>query len=193
MRIPHTLLVLCVAAPLSLLARDPVLVSEKPGERVEVQNGLVRALILKDSTGFREEYFAWDGSWRLLLRSGNRLRPEPALMSDGQILRIAFTDVAVVHASPDRVVLQLNGAHDGHFVSKTITLDRGDRVLHFVVKDSIPGICELSYLLSTYSYVPDGRLYREYEPLDFVWTPQLRPDSDDVIADHTFRSPAVML
>ena len=29
--------------------------------------------------------------------------------------------------------------------------------------------------------------------LDLTWTPQLRPDPDDVIADHTFRSPAVIV
>jgi len=191
--IPRTIAVLLVASSISLSAQDVVVVTDEPGGSIEFHNGLVRARILRETDGYREEYFAWNGSWRLLLRGGNALRPEPALMSDGRIQPVAFREASLAEVSAERAVLRLSGSGGGHFVSKTITLERGRRFVHCVVKDSVPGVSELSYLLSTYSYLPDGKPFDRYRPLDFVWTPQLRPDSDDVIADHTFRSPAVMV
>ncbi|MGB6122230.1 MAG: hypothetical protein WBG80_09995 [Bacteroidota bacterium] len=193
MNIPRTIVVLLVASSMSLPAQDVVVVADEPGGSIEFNNGLVRTRVLKETGAYREEHSAWNGSWRTLLRGGNALRSEPALMSDGKRQPVAFTKASVAEASPERAVLLLSGSGGGHFISKTITLERGNRFVQCVVKDSVPGISELSYLLSSYSYVPDGKTFDEYRPLDFVWTPQLRPDSDDVIADHTFRSPALMV
>jgi hypothetical protein len=41
--------------------------------------------------------------------------------------------------------------------------------------------------------VPRGKNYSEMQPLDFIWTPNLKPLPGDMIADHVFRSPALML
>jgi hypothetical protein len=178
---------------MSLTAQDVVVDADDPGGSVDINNGLVSIRLLKETGGYREEYSAWNDSWRLLLRGGNPLRAEPALMSNGRLQSLSFTKATVTEASPERAVLLLSGSAGGHFVSKTITLERGKKSVDCIVKDSVVGVSELSYLLSTYSFFPDGKTSDQYRSLDFVWTPQLRPDSDDVIADHTFRSPAVMV
>ena len=193
MKIPRMIVVLLVSSSMSLPAQDVVVVTDDPGGAIEFNNGLVRTRVLKEGGAYREEHSAWNGSWRTLLRGGNALRAEPALMSDGKRWPVAFTRASLAESSPERAVLLLSGSGGGHFITKTITLERGNRFVHCVVKDSVPGISELSYLLSTYSYVPDGKKFDEYRPLDFVWTPQLRPDSDDVIADHTNRSTALIM
>jgi len=157
-----------------------------------VNNGLIRVVLMPEDGGYREEYAAQDRGWRLLLRSGSSLRPEPALKSNGSIVQTSYRNLRILEQSGDRVRVALSAAPPGHALTKSIFVERDRPYVRITVEDRVAGQQELSYLLSTYSFVPDGRMYRDYAPLDFVWTPQLRPDSSDVIADHTFRSPALM-
>src|SRR5207244_2983814 len=86
------------------------------------------------------------------------------------------------------------GARSGvHNWKKIIRMKKGDPFVHISVTDSVSGGTSITYLLSTYSFRPDGKDYVDYKPLDFVFTPQLRPNSDEVIAEHPFRSPAFMV
>ena len=172
-------------ALLTATADSGVSVAQRSDGSVEAFNGLIHLTLVRDQGGFSELVRAGDGT--PVFRSGNALRPDPSLMSDGVDVRVSFTEARVVERNVERAVFVLTGEGGGHFLRKTLTVERGSPVLTVVVRDSVPGMAELSHLLSTYTFVPStGRP-------DFVWTPQLRPDSDDVIADHTFRTPALIL
>jgi hypothetical protein len=154
---------------------------------LEVSNGRVHLRLSREHGSYQELLRAGDGEGIPVFRSGNQLRADPSLMSDGAEVALKLSEVRVMEESAERAVVVLTGEGGGHFVRKTLTLERGSPALQVVVRDSVPGVAELSYLLSTYTYLPcEGRP-------DFVWTPQLRPDVDDVIADHTFRTPALIL
>ncbi|MDZ7313008.1 MAG: hypothetical protein ONB45_17210 [candidate division KSB1 bacterium] len=149
---------------------------------------------LENREGYYQEfYFAKNSDWHLLLESGNRLRLEPALKCDGHLLPFAFTEAKVITNNDQRAIVFLIGRYKNHLIVKIITLGADDPFVQIFVAYRALGTIKLDYLLSTYSFVPDGRKYAEYKPLDFIFTPQLRPESNDIIADHTFRSPALML
>ena len=153
--------------------------------RLELSNGLVHLTLTREEGAYRELLRAGDDTGIPVFRSGSSLRADPALMSDLAEVTLSFSDASVLEEGPERGVILLAGDGGGHFVRKTLTLERGSPALQVVVRDSVPGVAELSYLLSTYTF-----LGAEGRP-EFVWTPQLRPDEDDVIADHTFRTPAL--
>jgi hypothetical protein len=52
---------------------------------------------------------------------------------------------------------------------------------------------DLESVRSSYLYAPAGRPYQAIKPLDLVYTPNLRPLAHDVIGDHRFHAPAVVL
>lgn len=51
----------------------------------------------------------------------------------------------------------------------------------------------LESVRSRYLYAPEGLPYAAVKPLDLVYTPNLRPREHDVIGDHRFHAPAVVL
>jgi hypothetical protein len=169
-----------------------VIVEQRGDDGVTLRNSRVQMVLSRVDGVLREEYFAFAGRWRLLLRSGNSLRPEPSIRSDGSVLATEFTEYTVTDTQ-ERPTVRLQAKAGNQTITKEITLGPHDAFFHVRVTDVVDGIANLSYLLTTYSFVPDGKLYEAYRELDFIWTPQLRPDSDDVIADHTFRSPALMV
>jgi hypothetical protein len=174
-------------------AQEGLVLDTSSTGRLEMSNGLVRVVFEKGKSGYSEKLFARAGRWRLVLRNGSRGRDDPALKSDFRKIPVRLTEAQVVEQSQERISVALKGKARGHTLSKTYCLEPGEKCVRVAVEDLHPGVAELSYLLSSYSFVPDGRPYRSYRHLDFVWTPQLRPDGDDVIADHTFRSPAIIL
>ncbi len=63
-----------------------------------IWNGTIRVVIEKMGETFQEIYFVRKGSsWVEILRSGNTLRPEPALNQDGEPLRVFFTNIKRVN------------------------------------------------------------------------------------------------
>jgi hypothetical protein len=169
-----------------------VLEQEKDG-RIELANNLIKVVVQQREGFYQESYYANDSSWRLLLESGNRLRPDPALFCHGKLLPLAFTAAKIITNNDNHAAVLLTAKHANHLIAKVIVLGENDRFVHVNVAYRTLGITGLDCLLSTYSFVPDGRLYADYKPLDFVYTPQLRPEPGDIVADHTFRSPALMM
>ncbi len=81
----------------------------------------------------------------------------------------------------------------GGEIVKTITVARGEPFVRIGLRYEIHGSVRLQSLWSTYSFGPEHKPYSEIGPPDFVFTPQLRPEQEQIIADHTFRSPALMM
>lgn len=180
---------------LSLFSTSPQSVAgnQKNGS-FEIQNGLIK-LELKERNGmYFEHYYAKKGdSWIALLESGNTRRPDPAMKQNGKLVSITFQKVEVKTQSNDEQTLLLNASSGAVTLQKAITIKKGESFARVQVSYTIESAVELEYLLSTYSFAPDGKNYSFYKPLDFIFTPQLRPAANHLIADHTFRSPALMM
>jgi len=155
-----------------------------------ITNGLVTVVVQSTATGIRETYLGKKGSgWRILLESGSALRKEPELRCDDTVASSGFRQAT--RSSPRSIRLLTNVA--SAVIEKTVTLLPEDPHPLIVVSCRITGRMKLNHLLSTYSFAPGGSEYRSYAPLDFVFSPQLRPRAEQVIADHVFRSPALMM
>ena len=178
------------ATAMTVNAQQPLL--DRGTEEAVIENGVIRLSLVKDGQGYRESFYAKgvDG-WLLVLTNGSTRRPDPTLKATGT--ETSITTIEKIEQRDERSSILLKSQSGLHNWTKTITMKKGQPFVHITLLDSIRGISRVEYFLSTYSFVPDGKKYSEYKPLDFVFTPQLRPEPDEVIADHTFRSPALMM
>lgn len=184
------LLILLMAVGVPALCKS---VRQDPN-RVEIQNESIRIVIEKMNGSFRETYYARkDAFWRKILESGSDQRPEPTARQNGTIIPIVFRNVMVEQKTDSVQRAVLSGSLEDATLVKSISLVPGKPYARVAISYRIGAKTRLQALWSTYSFVPDNKLYRDYKPLDFVFTPQLRPEKEHVIADHVFRSPALML
>ena len=161
---------------------------------MEIRNDRVKLMLVRQNGALRETYFAKHGNgWRQILESGSALRSEPSLKRDGKLAAISFQDASVSMHAKEEQVAHLDAVTGRHVLCKVITLRQGEPFARIQISYRIEVRTKLQHLLSTYSFAPVGRPYADYKPLDFIFSPQLRPEPDHVIADHTFRSPALIL
>jgi hypothetical protein len=161
---------------------------------ITLSNHHVRLEVRHSGGTWQETYAAWTaGVWRTLLASGHPRRQEPSLMLDGRSWEPGFSQ-AVHHTLPngDQSVL-FTIEKSGTRLTKRVTLHGEDDYFRVEVTCSIAEPTGVSHILSTYAFVPDGAAEAHRCFPDFVFTPQLRPEEGDVIGDHTFRSPALIL
>jgi hypothetical protein len=184
-----TLFILLVAVGVPAVSRS---IMQDPG-RIEIQNESIKIVIEKFNGTYRETYYALkDASWRKMLESGSDERAEPSVRQNGTSIPFAYRSAAVEKTDSTQSVLLSGSLADGT-LTKSIHLVRGKPYARIAVTYRIRTKVQLQVLWSTYSFAPDNKLYREYKPLDFIFTPQLRPEKEYVIADHIFRSPALMM
>jgi hypothetical protein len=159
-----------------------------------LDNQHVRLEVRRLQGDWRETYAARaGGEWHTLLVSGHTLRPEPSILHDGVSWERGFSRAAPEHLpNGDRCIL-LVAEHSGIRLSKRITLRGQETHFRVEVACSLSAPTAISHVLSSYSFVPAGALDPARSFPDFVFTPQLRPEENDVIGDHTFRAPALML
>jgi hypothetical protein len=160
---------------------------------LSLENRSVRVRLLRGRGACREEWFARSsGIWHMVAVSGSRSRKALVLGSAA-----GMVDVPMAHArllgKGNAARLELRGTCLGARCVETIRLLPDSPFAHVTVILTTDIPLRASALLSTYSFAPDGKDYARYAPVDFVFTPQLRPLPDEVIADHVFRSPAFIL
>ncbi len=185
MRLVHALpviaLALCVARPATAAA----------GGRVEIANRHVRVVVTKHGAGWDERFETrTTGGWRLLLDAGHATCPDPAVTADGKAWDIVYTRVS--RGTPDAHVQEivLSARGEGLTVRKTITLAGEEQWVHVAMHATVDGRIAVGRILSTYTALPEMHGPRIPE---FVFTPVLRPEEHDVIGDHVFRSPAIVI
>lgn len=164
-----------------------------PETPLSLDNGMIRVVVQRGADGYTERWFARRGSaWHLVMESGNAVRgAETAGYREGPV---TFTlSQGALRGAPGDPRIELRAIAGADTLTKAIRLEKGEAFGRVTVALRLAAGAEISSLLSTYSFVPDGKEYAEYAPIDFVFTPQLRPEKDEVIADHTFRSPAFIL
>lgn len=170
-----------------LMAAFSVMAPAQPTARYEIRNDklMVTAEII-DGVVVESIFAQSGGGWTKVLMSGSMDRRDPSLKLQSKAIPIRFTGVEVLDDHGPTPSLVLKGQYSGIALRKTIRLSQGSSFAHVLVTAEFSDSVSLEYLLSTYSFAARG-------PLDFIYTPQLRPAPDEVIADHTFRAPALMM
>lgn len=173
-----------------VLAPKPMTALQSDEQSIE--NGKIKLVLTKDGNSYKESFYAHgDGGWRLILQNGSTMRPDPALEATGTGSGTTIIDKIEKNGEVRSILLRTESG--SHTCTKMFAMKKDEPFVHITLRDSIEGKSKIQYILSTYSFLPDGKQYNEYKPMDFVFTPQLRPEPDEVIADHTFRSPAFMM
>lgn len=162
--------------------------------KLEIENGLVRLTVERVGEKYVESYSVTSGSgWKLLLVSGSRARRDPALRENSVDVSIGFREASEIKGIENERVVELKTVVGQSLLVRRISLRNGEPFARVASVYRIAGETKFGGLFATYSFVPEGKEYEAYKPLDFVFTPQLRPEWEHVIADHTFRSPALMM
>jgi hypothetical protein len=164
----------------------------KGPDRLIIQNEFIRVVVEKSGGSCRETYFVNKGkSWIEILESGSSLRTDPTIKQNEEL--IPLKSASLSHGTDKgQVIIARESAGEG-VTLKSILLRKGERFARVTFAYRTGGSVRLESFWSTYSFAPGGKRYAAYKPLDFVWTPQLRPQREQIITDHTFRSPALMM
>jgi hypothetical protein len=159
--------------------------------RVEMANRDLRVVLTRGAAGWSESFEGRAGrQWTPLLVAGHTLRPEPSAFADGARQAIRYTGMKRIPVVRGVQQTELTASLDGLSVRKVITLRAGEKYAHVTVTATIAGRHDLTELMSAYTALPDVRM--QGRP-GAVFTPVLRPEEHDVIGDHVFRAPALMV
>lgn len=161
---------------------------------IDIHNDRVRIVIERQERNSVERYYAKRGDvWDLLIESGSGLRADPSLKANGIEHDFHVTNVRALPATENEQTVILDGTLGPFTLRKIIALRNKEPYVRIDVLLHVDRQVSLTHLLSTYSFVPGGKRYPAAEVPEFLYTPQLRPEPEHVIADHTFRAPALMM
>jgi len=134
------------------------------------------------------------GKWKKILQSQTGLLGcEKIVFTSGEhqqateIPDFQYINIETNPAKP--TVLSLNHESPKFSLVKKITPNSEKKQFSISVELTSHSSLKVHSLESLYFFSPAT----VHSPPDFVWTPCLRPDRGDVIADHCFRSPAIIL
>jgi len=162
--------------------------------RLEVGNEHVRIILERRGERWVESYLAFgSGGWKPMLESGHRLRPDPSWRRDGTGYDRGYSEAEVVPTPPRIQEVKLTAQDGKTSITKRIIVREGDPFVHVTLTAMIERRTSVTYLLAPYTAFPGDSVAFQGRRPDFIFTPQLRPDSQDVIGDHVFRSPALMM
>lgn len=161
---------------------------------IDIHNERVRIVIEQQGNVAVERYYAKKGdAWELLLESGSGLRPDPSLKANGSEQDVEVTKVSALPPTQNEQTVIIDGNVGPLTLRKIIALRNAEPYIRIDVFVHAESRVSVTHVLSTYSFVPRGKRYPVAEVPEFLYTPQLRPEPEHVIADHTFRSPALMM
>lgn len=185
------------------------------GRDLELANARVCVrLVMRDGGYAREFYATGPGGKRqlvlssihknLIASSEHRTCSSPMIAGDRQhlfgvcreSLRMVYSTAEVTRHDEQALTVRLHGTVTGHELTCEITLKDASNAVHVVVHDHIargPSDPVLEYLMSSYAFLPDGRMLTDQRQIDYSWAPLLRPGSDQVIGDRAFHSPAAIV
>jgi hypothetical protein len=176
---------------------------EKPG-RLHVANGRIAVTLTREEDAAEILISAadLDGKWIPVCRTirpdfketpgANRLFDSSVTPHRYQANEI-FRDFSISSRSEAQLQISIRGYRQGRIAAEQVlTLQRHDNRLHVDVSASLHQPL-LDYFLSSWEFIPEG-------PPDFVHSPTAKKDDarsgpaiDQVIGDHAFHSPAIVL
>lgn len=168
----------------------------------ELHNGLVKLKLLLLNGAYTQEYYAHSADgWRMICAS-ERDTADAAFATGSRDLVIGreqeseligrFEEVQMIRAKPSSVTIRLSGQIEYHRFHLYVTLEAGKRHFHCVIEDQIVEKSLVEHVTTSLIFAPD-RAFVPAHQLDVLWVPHQRPLPEHVIADHAFRSPAVIL
>jgi len=182
-------------------------------DTLEIANRYIKCRFSLVSGVYQQNFFAIDKSnrWRLIVSAfqpggisqtdrtvgARHALPllKPGKSDERQFTANVLTGIDTVKETKDSIVVVLHGESGKHYITEKLVLRPDTDFVHIeitdTVRDTIPPLFEL--LLSHFVFQPDGKRLSNYKAPEFIWTPNLRPQDDQVIGDHVFRSPAVIL
>jgi len=182
---------------ISLLVAGLPLLADDAGRRLrsqEIQNEQIKIVVNVTTDSYRESYFTKKKSlWRKILESGSTYRSETTLKENGKEIVDLAWDVERIKKEDTVQSIFLRAPVASGMILKQISVRKGESFARVNLYYQLRRTTRLQSLWSTYSFQPGEQKYEEYKPLDFVFTPQLRPEKEHLIADHVFRSPALMM
>lgn len=175
---------------------------EKDAEGFSLQNGLVKLRLVRVNNSFTQEFYARSAEgWRLICvaerdsasaASATWTKDVVIARESSPELGFAIHEVEVVRSNPARCVIRLGCTGEQNQIDLIVTLGAGEQYFHYTVEDHIGEKTLVESITTPLLYLPDGQFVSSDE-LDVLWVPHQRPLPEHVIADHTFRSPAVIL
>lgn len=179
-------------------------VIEKPGE-LRVTNGKIGVVLTGETdqaAGITLLAADQSGKWLEICRT---LRPDFTKTPGGNKLfdtkvnphryqaNEVFTEFSVAFRSDEQVKIKMSGRVQERIVAEQIlTLDRDSSSLHVDVSASLHEP-RLDYFLSTWEFLPPGAPDFVHSPSAKKDDPRSGPAVDQVIGDHAFHSPAIVL
>lgn len=180
---------------LTLLLLFDIVPAAAGSASLSLGNASLRVDLVREGRDYRERWFAASGRprvWHLVARSGTESRGGVVLGTGHGQVDVPMTRATLLHEG-GKTAIRLSGRAGGVRVTETIRIPEDSPFASVSVSMETAAATSLSELLSTYAFAPDGKESAEYGTPDFIFTPQLRPGKDQVIADHVFRSPAFIL
>ena len=199
---------LLVGCALALAGSAPAagpaaVVVNQVGAVLDVDNGLV-AIDLRRIHGRVVVSFkakTAGGEWREVCQSfkpdfkthpkGNRFF-DTSVTSHRHQLGDITGDFAIVTNTPDRAVVRVTGSAAGAEVEQTFSFGKGDSFVHVEVTADLKKPV-LDYLMSTFAFNLAKRPEFIHSPTAKKTDRRSGPDRDQVIGDHAFHAPAVIL
>ena len=197
-RIAAAFLIACLAYS-AVAAETP----EKP-RQVRIDNGRTAVTVTRESDAANVLVAAADsnGEWVPICRT---LRPDFKKTPDANKLfdtsvtphryqaNEVFTEFSVTSPSETRPQITMRGRLKGRVVAEQVlTLDREGRGVHVDVSASLDDPL-LDYFLSSWEFIPEGAPDLVHSPTAKKDDRRSGPAVDQVIGDHAFHSPAVVL
>ncbi|HPI76270.1 MAG TPA: hypothetical protein PLK80_06005 [bacterium] len=173
----------------------------KDGKKTVAEGKEIRVVATElESGGAIADVFARGArGWTLVAGSDRTtVAPHPRTEAGGPSLRcknrsLMFPQrLAGAEARAGRAKITLIGETAGNSAAQTLSFSDNDLFVNVAVTIKLEKPARVSSSGSYYAFLPGGRLYSQYEPLDYIWIPHLRRDSEHVIGDQIFRSPAVI-
>lgn len=113
-----------------------------------------------------------------------------SFIGDGKELEVNFNELAVITNTDEMVEVKCSGKIADHPISQRIRIFKNEKYLHFTIQLEAHAKIQLNRLLKTLVCAPNLERVSEW---DFVFIPNLRPKKNDIIGDHVFRSPLILL
>ncbi len=161
--------------------------------RIDRLNGeYVETILAKDAKGKFREVLKSPTASGLPISEGSTTVTALSSSSSSSLFSSAPTCRFNKISSTGERNMTLENRSNGVTIKKTLTLPvhgndlRVDFSVHF--DDERPTI---EYLFNSYAFAPDGKTMKQGGKPDSTFSPGLRKESDQVVGDHFFRSPAI--
>ncbi|MEN6520898.1 MAG: hypothetical protein ABFD46_07085 [Armatimonadota bacterium] len=188
--------------------------SARSGRDIILANDFIQLKLVYRDGGYSQEFYGIDSTNqpRLILSTihrnlipftEHRLPADPMFSGrrrhlfevNRDSLRMVYSDAQITETDDELNVMLSGDSTEGRF-SSAITLTPGSKFVRVTIEFE-PNTSNrqpfFEYLTAAYAFLPDGLLLDNYGRPDYAWAPSLRPESDQIIGESSFKSPAVLV